>query len=240
MLFLVITIGYADTMILFLLGAREVLSSDEKSFFEAASQEAYKLSVPMPRLYFYNGSLERAFVLQSRDQVSIIMNKNLLRNSLPGELSAICFELLLQVKKGMAPKRTRTMFILGFITWIFHSVFGLLLTIFPFREVRRSIDWFLSYLIHPWLELLFRIMVGEGYFKKLEILLREYPAERNQLANVGLKLRKPLDYYSIPSRKIAELSAVNKSRHYQNIVALEFLPHEWDYFFHHGELSRVE
>lgn len=236
----VMTLGYADTMVLFLLGAREVRSSDEKNFFEAASQEAYKLSVTMPRLYFYNGSLERAFVLHSHHDVSIILNKSLLKNSQSEELRAICFELLLQVKKGMASKRTKSMFILGLLTWFVHSVTGLLHTILPFKEIRQALDWFINYLIHPFLDFLFRLLVGESYFKKLDHHLKEYPEERDRLDRVGLKLRSPLDYYSLPSRKIAEFSSVRRSRQFQNIIALEFLPHEWDYLFKGKEMGRAE
>lgn len=236
----VITVGYPDTMVLFLLGAREVRSSDEKEFFEAASQESYKLAVPMPRLYFYNGSLERAFVLQNRDTVSVILNKSLLEKSQPDELRAISFELLLQVKKGMAAKRTKSMFLLGFMAWIVHSIMGVLLNLVPFKDVRRASDWFVNFLLNPVLELMFKLVMGEGYFKKLQQLLADYPGEKELLEKVGLKLRRPYSYYSLPSRKLLELSSLYKSRHFQSIMALEFLPHEWDYLFTNEELKRAE
>jgi hypothetical protein len=237
---IVITIGYSDTMVLFLLGARELRSSDEKEFFESASQEAYKLAVPMPRLYFYNGTLERAFVLQNRDSISIILNKGLLDKSSKDELRAISFELLLQVKKGMASKRTKSMFLLGFMSWILHSLLGVVLALIPFKDIRRSADWFLNYLLNPVLEVLFKIVMGEGYFKKLQLLLADYPEEKELLEKVGLKLRKPYSYYSLPSRKVLELSSLYKSRNFQSIMALEFLPHEWDYLFTTSELKRAE
>lgn len=240
LVFIVITVGYSDTMILFLLGAREVRSSDEKEFFEAASQEAYKLAVPMPRLYFYNGSLERAFVLQNRHSISVILNKTLLEKCTFDELSAISFELLLQVKTGQAPKRTKSMFILGFFAWIVHSLVGLIFTLIPVKEIGKASDWILSYLLHPLLDFLFKLIMGEGYFRKLQNSINEFPSEKDQLTRVGLKLRSPTDYYSLPSRKLLELSSVNKSRHYQNILALEFLPHEWDYLFKVEDIKRAE
>lgn len=240
LILVVITVGYSDTMILFLLGAREVRSSDETEFFEAASQEAYKLSVPMPRLYFYNGSLERAFVLQNRDSISIVLNKSLLEKSAKDELRAISFELLLQVKKGMASKRTKSMFLLGFISWLVHSFLGVMLALIPLKDVRRAADWFVNYLTNPMLELMFKMIMGDGYFKKLQVLLADYPQEKELLDRVGLKLRKPYSYYSLPSRKVLELSSLYKSRHFQSIMALEFLPHEWDYLFTNSELKRAE
>lgn len=236
----VITIGYQDTLLLFLLGAREVRSSDEKKFFEAASQESYKLAVSMPRLYFYNGSLERAFIFQTRYNNSIVLSKSLLEKASGEELNAICFELLLQVKKGMASKRTRSMFFLGLFAWIIHSISGLFINLIPVKDIRKSANWFLNYLVHPVMDFLFKIIMGEKYFKKLETLLSHYPQEKELLERVGLKLRRPYSYYSLPSRKLLELHSVNRSRHFQNIMALEFLPHEWDYLFKSREIKGAE
>jgi hypothetical protein len=237
---LVITVGYIDKMVLFLLGAREVRSSDEKDFFEAASHEAYKLSVSMPRLYFYNGLLERAFILQHRNEISIVLNKGLLAKFTSEELKAICFELLLQVKKGMASKRTKSMFLLGFLSWSMHSIMGLLMLMIPSRNLRKSLDLSLNFFLHPFLELLFKFIISESYFKKLSQLLVNFPEEKELLDRVGLKLKKPTSYYSLPSRKLLELSSVNKSRHFQNIITLEFLPHEWDFLFQNEGMKRAE
>lgn len=236
-LYLVITVAYPDTMLLFLLGARELRSIDEENFFQAASQESYKLSVKMPKLYFYNGSLERAFIFQGHGKLSIVISKNLLEKARPEELKAICFELLLQVKKGMASKRTKSMFFLGTLVWSVHSLISLFTAFIPFKDVRKSADWFVNYFFNPVLEFLFKIIVGEAYFKKLSLFINEFPDEKEHLERLGLKLRKPYSYYSLASRKILELQAVNRSKHFQNIMALEFLPHEWDFMFSGVELK---
>jgi hypothetical protein len=116
----------------------------------------------------------------------------------------------------------------------------LFINLLPFKDVRRAADWFINFLFHPVLEVLFKLLLGEAYFKKLEQFLGDYPEEKELLARVGLKLRRPYSYYSLPSRKLLELQSVNKSRHFQNIMALEFLPHEWDFFFKGGELLGAE
>lgn len=232
LLFLIVTtLGYPDKAILFFLGAREVRSRDEATFFKTASQEAYKLAVPMPHLYFYSGSVERGFILQNKNSLSIILSKSLLETVSEAELSAICFELLLQVKKGMASKRTKVMFLLGSCSWFCHSVVSLCSRIVPVKEVREAFDWILNYLLHPFLDFLFKLTLGQGYFKRLLGFINEYPYEKELLLKLGLKLREPENIYSLPSRKLIEFSSVSRSRHYQNILALEFLPHEWDYFF---------
>lgn len=237
---IVITVGYPDKAILFYLGAREVRSRDEAVFFKTASQEAYKLAVPMPHLYFYNGSVERGFVLQNKNATSIILAKNLLHSVNEAELHAICFELLLQVKKGMAPKRTKVMFLLGTCSWVSHSLVGVFARVIPMREVKEALDWVLNFLLHPLLDFLFRLTLGHGYFRKLTEFVEEYPFEKELLLKLGLKLRAPEDLYSLPSRKLQEFASASRSRHYQNILAMEFLPHEWDFFYGKEGMSRAQ
>ena len=237
---IVITLGYPDKAILFYLGAREVRSRDEAVFYKTASQEAYKLAVPMPHLYFYSGSVERGFILQNKNVTSIILSKNLLHSVSETELHGICFELLLQVKKGMAPKRTKVMFLLGSCSWLSHSLVGIFARLFPAKEVKEAFDWVLNYLLHPMLDFLFKLSLGQGYFRKLTGYLEEYPYEKELLLKLGLKLREPGDLYSLPSRKLQEFSSASRSHHYQNILAMEFLPHEWDFFFGKDGLNRAQ
>lgn len=235
----VITVGYADKTILFFLGAREVKSGDEADFHSAAIQEAYKLAVPQPQVYFYNGALERAFVLQNNKSISLVLSKELLEICTKEELSAICFELLIQVKKNLASKRTKVMFIVGLTSWFSHSLIDLFLRLLPFKEIRQALNWFMYYMLNPWLELIFKFTLGEKYFRKLEQVLKEYPLENDLLMKVGSKLHKPREIYSLSSRKLIEFSSASKSRHYQNIITLEFLPHEWDLIFDSKAEARV-
>jgi hypothetical protein len=231
LLFIVITVGYTDTAILFILGAREVKGADEEEFHAAAAQEAYKLAVTQPRLYFYNGALERSFVLQNRKNISLVLSRELLSLCTRDELAAISFELLLQVKKGLAPKRTKVMFMIAFFSWFGHSSLALLMRLIPVKSFRHSLNWFMHYLLQPWIELFFKFTLGEKYFRRLQLLLVDYPKEKNLLLRVGSKLRRQTEIYSLSSRKFIELGAINKSRHFQDILVLEFLPHEWDLLF---------
>ena len=239
LMFIVVSIGYSDTAILFFLGAREVRSADEADFHAAAVQEAYKLSVPRPRLYYYNGTLERAFVLQNKKSISLVLSKDLIDVCTKDELAAICFELLLQVKKNLAIKRTKVMFLIGMATWLSYGSVELLIKIVPNNDFKQSMNWLMYYLLHPWLDLMFKLTLGEKYFKKLEFLLKDYPNENDLLQKVGSKLKKNNEIYSLSSRKLIEFASANKSRHYQNIITLEHLPQEWDLLFDSKMGARV-
>lgn len=231
LIYIVILVGYADRAVLFFLGAREVKSNDEPNFFRASAHEAYKLNVNPPVLYFYNGSQDRAFALENRSHVSLVISRQVLDSASATDLEAICFELLLQVRRGLAPKRTRTMFLLGMITWCAHSLTSLVTKIFKSREVFTGVSLFLNYFLYPWVEFLFRLFLGNKYFRKLHSLLREYPSEWENLQLVGRKFAPTPETSSLPTKKIAEFSAASRSVQFQNILALESLPHEWDYLF---------
>lgn len=235
----IVALGYPDTIILYILGAREVRSGDEALFFEAAAQEAYKLGVPLPHLYFYNGSFERGFVLQKSKTVSLVLSRSLLQHAHSSELSAICFELLLQVKKGMARKRTKVMFLLGAKSWMIHACARIVTAFIPNKEISLASGWVVNYLLHPWLSFLFKMTLGKRYFRKLQNMLSDFPHEKELMEKVILKLRKPDELYYLPSKKMIELSSSQRSRHFQNILALELLPHEWDYLPTSQELIRA-
>lgn len=232
LVFLLISVGYYDSALLFFLGARAIReSSGQQNFIQASKQEAYKLSVPIPNLYFYNGNLNRSFVIQRGKTVSLILEKSLLTSLNDEELSAICFLLLLQVKKGLAKKRSLATFILGFNAWMVHSVVAVIVRLIPGKEIKQSFCWLFNFLLQPWLTFLFNNMIGEGYFKKLENFLKEFPVENARIKTLGLKLDLPEHMKSLPSRKLVELMAIQKNQHFQIILSLESLPHEWDMFF---------
>lgn len=237
--FSVVSVGYPDAALLFFLGAREVKSTDEDKFHRAAVQEAYKLALRTPRVFFYNGSVERGFVIESYRQISLVLNRDLITICTQDELSAICFELLLQVKKNMASKRTRATFLIGLMSWLSSAFCEILNKIVPIIEVRQSINSLNNFLLRPWYELIFKIMIGEGYFKKLENHLSEFPQEQAALHRLGMKLKRPAEVRSFATKKILEITSAVKSQHFQNILSLEFLPHEWDFIFDRKEKVSV-
>jgi hypothetical protein len=239
LILVLISVGYADTGVLFFLGAREVSSADEPMFFQASAQEAYKLALPKPNLYFYDGTFERGFLLHNQQTLSLVLSRSLLHRAQSHELSAICFELLLQAKKGAAVKRTRIMFLLGLISWVGHSLVSLLSFLIPIPEVRKVLCLLLNIFLHPAQELIFRLLLGQGHFRKIESDLKLFNSENLEFNRVALKLRRPEELYSIPSKKTFILSSLGKNSQFQTILSIEMLPHEWDKFQKVGELKRV-
>ncbi len=109
----------------------------------------------------------------------------------------------------------------------------------PSKDVKASLNGLVYFMLNPWLDMIYKFLMGKKYFNKLEIFLKEYPNENNLLKDVSSKLIRPDEIYSLSSRKLIELSSVHKSSHYQGIITLEFLPHEWDLIFDGKSERRV-
>ncbi len=221
---------YADKAILFFLGAREVTGGDQPQFYNAALQEAYKLGVPLPKTYIYEGNFERGFVLQNKKNVSLIISRSFLKKVKDFELSGMCFALLLQVKNRQARKRTRVLYLVGGVSWLVNSVCSFTSGFIPFKEIRNSIEWIFTYFLYPFLEIIFRLTLGESYFRVLDEDLAKYPDDYRALKLAVLKFNKPDEIYSLASKKTLQFHIATKTTNLKNILALELLPHEWDSF----------
>lgn len=228
---LVITVVYTDSALLFFLGARGIKRADEAKFHLASAQEAYKLALPIPRLYFYNGSFDRAFVFEARGEISLVISKDLLENCSGDEISAICFSLLLQVKKNLVKKRNKTIFIMTFISWIINGLIEIICQVLKISYVKLALDWLNHFLLKPWLDFFYKMSLGDRYFLQIKKSLMDYPHEIEILKRVAGKINRPDEIDSFSSRKILEYSALSKNRYFQRVISLELLPHEWDYIF---------
>ena len=115
-----------------------------------------------------------------------------------------------------------------------------MMRLIPIKDVRLASAWFVGYLLHPVLELIFSMVMGKNYFKKLNHYMDDFPLEKEHLKHFGLKLRRSISNESLPFKKILEFSSLNKNNQYQNIITLEFLPHEWDFLFIESELESAQ
>ncbi len=216
---------------MFLLGAREIRGDDQSSYFESASQEAYKLSLQRPKIYVYEGVFERGYVLQNNKNISLVLDRSFLNRVSKNELSGVCFALLIQAKHGLATNRTKAMLIFGSISWIVNGLGKLLGLFIPSRYFRLSINWFLVLMFYPLIQSLFSMMVGNNYLIKAFQLLDEYPDELRNLKLATMKLKNNSELYSITSRKLIEIASASKTSTYKNTLTLDVLPHEWDEFY---------
>jgi len=221
---------YSDKAILFFLGAREVTGGDQPSFYNAALQEAYKLGVPLPKTYIYEGNFERGFVLQNKKNVSLIISRSFLKKVKDFELSGMCFALLLQVKNRQARKRTRVLYLIGGASWLMNSLCSFIAGFIPVKEIRNSVEWFFSFFLYPFLEIIFKFSLGKNYFKFLDEELSKYPDDYKALKLAVLKFDKHDEIYSLASKKTLQFHIATKTTNLKNILALELLPHEWDSF----------
>ena len=225
---LLVFINATDKILLLLLGSREIKFEYEEELTNRVAQIAYKLGIRPPKLYFYNGVLDRAFILQCGQRISLVYSKNLLDICSDEEVEAVSFELLIQAKNNLARKRSLTLGIIGIVSWISQGFVGSIKKMIPSKRVGEVLNWLIYYAIHPWFMVAFRLMFGWSSLRKVNAQLASYESEAILIDHVKRKINYPDDLYSLPMKKFIELTLINKNPHFQNVLALEFLPHEWD------------
>lgn len=235
----ILILTHCDLLILLFIGAREIQDDDYPILAQIVSQEAYKLSVLKPKLFFYHGHIDRAFVFHQGRRIHLVLGKSLLQSYSEFELRAIVFELLLQAKKKMASKKTKMTFMLIFLMGIIHFVVSMLFKILPFPRLKQAIMWFIFYSIYPPLEVIFKLVIGQGYFKKLSSYLQNFQVESENWEAVKSRLSSPDVMKSLSYKKLMIFFNLSHRDSFQNIFVLESLPHEWDALTGLSEKSSV-
>src|SRR5690606_6953432 len=105
----------ADKFLLFFLDAREIIDADNYSFFRVIKSSVFNAVDTMPKVYLYSGSQAKAFVLQSRKNWSIAIDRKLLESLSHEEMRALVNFLIENKKSGKAWFQTKSMGIIGSI-----------------------------------------------------------------------------------------------------------------------------
>lgn len=89
---------YADKFILLFLGAREIIDADHQSLFQALKSETYREHEKFPKVYLYSGHRVKAFVLNSRDTWSVVLDRSLIKSLNQEQVEALV-NYLIRYKK---------------------------------------------------------------------------------------------------------------------------------------------
>jgi hypothetical protein len=100
---LLVAFSYADKFVLAFLGAREIIDSDNPSFFQLLKTETYREVENLPTVYIYTGHRIKAFVLNLRGSWSIIIDRSLL-DSLTSDQARSLVKHLITVKRKKSTK----------------------------------------------------------------------------------------------------------------------------------------
>jgi hypothetical protein len=92
---------YADKFILLFLGAREIIDADNKALFQVLKSTTFRTYQSLPKVYLYSGDQFKSFVLDSRNEWSIVLDRNLIENADEKQLESM-MEFLINLKLSKA------------------------------------------------------------------------------------------------------------------------------------------
>lgn len=94
-----VTFLFLEKILLIYLGAREVIDTDEQKLFQRLKNEAYKSFEKVPKVYLYSGNSKRCFILQSRKNWNLVIERSFLKKLGDQEVEAL-IEFLFRYKKS--------------------------------------------------------------------------------------------------------------------------------------------
>ncbi len=190
---------YIDKVLLILLNAREVIDTDQQILFQNIKNEAYKTYQKLPKVYLYTGQEDNCFVLESRNEWAIVIERSLL-NSLDVEQHESLVNFLFSFKKsGKAWFQTKAMGVCSFaynaLYWVLNNVFFLKRDSILFR----TLSVFAIGMLRPFI-------IPLEYFGKQKI---EVPVDES-LRSIYLQLNK--NSFSFTDYLVGHLDQVTDTR----------------------------
>ncbi len=225
-LFVILAVKFPDKTVLSFLRARQWQSADQIEIFEAIQNQAYKLDLPVPEIYTYHGFFQRAYVFTKGQKQTLVFDKNLITKLSPKEIGVLSFFLLLEAKAGISGKRTFVFYIAGATQTLIHIPVKLLSKLQKHNKFSEALQWWEDYLIAPWLELMFKIFLGNKFFKEVKKQIQKYPYEVNELKIIQHKLMSTTELTSFTHRGTYRLGHQGRSLGKKLVLLFEFFPHE--------------
>lgn len=100
---------YLDKFLLALLKAREVRDTEEQFLFQSLKNESYKMKMSCPKVYLYTGFSKNCFVLQSRNEWVIALERSLLSSMNEAQKREFANFVYLYKNTNMALIQTKVM-----------------------------------------------------------------------------------------------------------------------------------
>lgn len=106
--------------------AREVVDTDQQLLFQCMKNEAYKSGGTLPKVYLYSGKSLKCFVLQSRNEWSLVFDRRLISQMDEAELRSMISFLYKFKNSPLCLIQTKVLGIcslfFGFVYWFLANV----------------------------------------------------------------------------------------------------------------------
>ena len=118
--------SYLDKILLILLNAREVIGTDKHQLFQSIKNESYKTFKKEPQIYLYSGNKLNCFVLESRSEWVIVLERRILNQLNSQQVRSLVNYLYRFKGNGLGWYQTKAMGICALIYslnfWIIQKV----------------------------------------------------------------------------------------------------------------------
>lgn len=189
--FMAFTILYLflDKIILYIIGAREIIDSDYQTLFQYIKSASYQNFESTPKVYVYSGFSLKAFVLSSRNEWSIVLDRKLMEQ-LNSEQIKYLINYLVKFNKTSIPwRQTKSLglncFSIMLIYFTLRKIFFLNVNGYPFK----ILSFFIMILLKPLFELIG--VIGRSKNSKIDV---HYSLE--SIVNINKELISPIDFSS--------------------------------------------
>lgn len=147
-----VTYAYLDKVILFFIGAREIIDQDSQTLFQQLKSETYRRFETEPRVYLYDGNALKCFVFESRGQWSIALDRALLGSMDQSQVKALVSYLVKYKKAGISWRLTKS-YGLSALSLSLNSFFWSRLLMFkPESKPYKVLSFFTLVLLKPYIE----------------------------------------------------------------------------------------
>ena len=214
---------YPDKFLLHFLQARETSETEFPLAHQVAGNQAFKLRIPAPQIFTYNGFFHRAFAFAVGKRSVFVVEKKVLNNVNKEELEALWFALALQVKENSATRSTFAL--LGMAVWWMPY----LKLVSLWRTPPPVMGWIGQFMVAPVATQLHRLGINQLSCQRFLRRLAEYPHEEARLRELNERFQQPRLHLSVESDFTYRASAASHGPREQMILAIEAATHPLDY-----------
>lgn len=177
---------YMDKVILFFLGGREIIDQDNQQFFQQLKSESYKNFVKTPKVYLYGGHAPKCFVLESRKEWSVVIDRSLEKEMSLEQTRALVNFIVRFKKSKVAWRLTKSHGLATLVTGLSYWFLTKFLAMNTKGKVFKVVNFFVLAIFKPYLDAV--LLTGKN---KLQL---EADQSLEPLINVGAQLDPGLDY----------------------------------------------
>ncbi len=181
---------FLDKIILYIIGAREIIDSDYQTLFQYIKSASYQNFETNPKVYVYSGFSLKAFVLNSRGDWSIVLDRKLMENLTSEQIKYLINYLVKFNKTSLPWRQTKSIGLNCFSIMVIYFFLRKVLFLNNNSYAFKVLSFFNLILLKP----LFELIGYVGRFKSKTKIKCHYSLE--SIININKEVITPISFSS--------------------------------------------